>query len=125
MNVAIGQRLVRKICDNCKTKHALTDAEKKSLSEVEGAAAFGDTKTLWLGKGCEQCGDSGYQGRIGIYEIMPIDEAIRDAMLKKASASDIKKIAVSEGMKTMVEDGFEKAAKGITTLAEVLRVIHE
>ena len=125
VNVAIGQRLVRKICDNCKTKHALTEAEKKSLAEVEGALAFGNAKILWLGKGCKQCGDSGYRGRIGIYEIMPIDEAIREAMLKKASASDIKKIAVSRGMKTMVEDGFEKAARGITTLAEVLRVIHE
>jgi len=125
VNIAIGQRLVRKICENCKVKHKLTEAEEKSLSDLEGGASFDKTKTLWFGKGCEKCGDSGYRGRIGIYEVMPIDDAIREAMLKRSSASDIKKLAVSRGMKTMVEDGFEKAANGLTTIAEVLRVIHE
>jgi len=125
VNIAIGQRLVRKICDNCKSRHKLTEAEEKSLSDLGGGVSFDKTETIWFGKGCEQCGGSGYRGRIGIYEVMPIDDAIREAMLKRSSASDIKKLAVSRGMKTMVDDGFEKVAKGLTTIAEVLRVIHE
>ena len=125
VNIVIGQRLVRKICNACKMKHALTKEEEKSLSKMEGAAVFDKTKTLWHGKGCSECNESGYHGRIGIYEVMPIDDSIREAMLKRLSSSDIKKIAASKGMKTMVQDGFEKASRGITTLEEVLRVIHE
>lgn len=125
INIVIGQRLVRKICEACKIKHTPTKAEEKNLSEMEGASIFDKTKALWRGKGCDECLGSGYRGRIGIYEVMPIDDSIREAMLKKCSSSDIKKIAVSRGMKTMIHDGFEKAAQGITTLEEVLRVIHE
>jgi len=125
VNVVIGQRLVRKICEACKTKHELTKAEEKNIAEMEGAAAFDKTKAIWHGRGCDQCNQSGYKGRIGIYEIMPVDDPIREAMLKKCTATDIKKIAVSRGMRTLVEDGFEKVARGITTLSEVLRVIHE
>ena len=125
VNIVIGQRLVRKICNACTMEHKLTKEEEKSLSKMEGAAIFDKTKKLWHGKGCDECNQSGYHGRIGIYEVMPIDDSIREAMLKRLSSSDIKKIAVSKGMKTMVHDGFEKAAQGITTLEEVLRVIHE
>ena len=125
VNIVIGQRLVRKICVACKKDHEITPAEEKNLSEMAGASVFDRTKKLWHGNGCNECNGSGYRGRIGIHEVMPIDDAIREAMLKKCSASDIKKIAVSHGMKTMVEDGFEKAARGITTLEEILRVIHE
>lgn len=125
VNIVIGQRLVRKICTACKKDHEITPAEEKSLAEMEGASAFDRTKKLWHGNGCNECNGSGYRGRIGIHEVMPIDDKIREAMLKKSSASDIKKIAVSRGMRTMVQDGFEKAARGITTLEEILRVIHE
>ena len=125
VNIVVGQRLVRKICKACKKDHEITPTEEKSLSEMEGAAAFDRTKKLWHGNGCSECNGSGYRSRIGIHEVMPIDDAIREAMLKKCSASDIKKIAVARGMRTMVEDGFEKAARGITTLEEILRVIHE
>lgn len=125
VNIVIGQRLVRKICNACKMKHILTKEEEKSLSKMEGASVFDKTKALWHGKGCDECNLSGYHGRIGIYEVMPIDDSIREAMLKRMASADIKKIAVSKGMKTMVKDGFEKAARGVTTLEEVLRVIHE
>ncbi len=125
VNIVIGQRLVRKICDSCKEKHILSAEEEKNLSHMTGIQSFYNVKNLWRGKGCDTCNMSGYRGRIGIYEVMPIDDAIREAMLKKYSSADIKKIAVENGMKTMVEDGFEKAARGITTLEEILRVIHE
>ena len=81
--------------------------------------------TVWHGKGCENCVGSGYRGRIGIYEIMEITDEIREAMLLRKSSNEIKKLAQNAGMKTMVEDGFAKAFKGITTIEEVLRVIHE
>ena len=125
VNIAIAQRLVRKICEACKIKRALTAEEEKNLSKMGEAGAFYKTKTFSRGQGCDGCNRSGYYGRVGIFEVMPIDDSIREAMLKKLSASDIKKIAVEGGMKTMVQDGFEKAARGVTTLEEILRVIHE
>ena len=125
VNVVIGQRLVRKICRSCAVEHKLTKEEEKGLAKMTGAAIFDKTKKLSHGKGCDECNGSGYRGRIGIYEVMPIDDPIREAMLKKSSAADIKKIAIARGMKTLIQDGFEKAARGITTLEEVLRVIHE
>lgn len=124
VNVVVGQRLVRKICDSCKIEHKPTPAEQKRLAELVESAPL-TMKTLWRGKGCDACHNAGYRGRVGIYEIIAVDDAIREAMLKKASASEIRRIAVSHGMTTMVQDGFAKAARGITTLSEVLRVIHE
>jgi type II secretory ATPase GspE/PulE/Tfp pilus assembly ATPase PilB-like protein len=125
VNIVIGQRLVRKICAHCKEEHTLTPGEEKTLDEVGATNYFDRTRKLWHGKGCERCNNSGYSGRIGIYEVMPVDDAIREAMLKRCSASEIKKQAVENGMTTMVQDGFEKAAQSLTTLEEVLRVIHE
>ena len=124
VNIVIGQRLVRKICEHCKKPHTLSESEKKSISELGNFAADAPV-TMYKGVGCDQCLDSGYRGRIGIYEVMMVDDAIREAMLEKSSASNIKKMAVERGMTTMVEDGFHKAVDGITTLEEVLRVIHE
>lgn len=126
VNIVIGQRLVRKICENCREEYALTKEQEENICRMEGAAACTErVKKLWRGKGCDTCNNSGYHGRIGIYEVMPVDDALREAMLKRSSASDMKKIAVSNGMRTMVQDGFSKAIQGITTLEEILRVIHE
>src|SRR3989338_8176413 len=125
VNLVIAQRLVRKICEQCKTKHKLTESEKKSIAELGNFAAANIPETMHRGQGCDECLGSGYRGRIGIYEVMVIDDAIREAMLEKCSASNIKKMSIERGMTTMVEDGFHKAVEGITTLEEVLRVIHE
>ncbi|OHB10457.1 MAG: hypothetical protein A3G05_01720 [Candidatus Zambryskibacteria bacterium RIFCSPLOWO2_12_FULL_45_14] len=125
VNIVIGQRLVRKICEHCKKSHKLTESEKKSIAELGNFAAANIPETMHRGQGCDECLGSGYRGRIGIYEVMVIDDAIREAMLEKCSASNIKKMAIERGMTTMVEDGFHKAVEGITTLEEVLRVIHE
>lgn len=125
VNVVIGQRLVRKICAHCKTKQAIIPTEKKVLSEIGAENAFKDVDYLWRGDGCDKCNASGYKGRAGIYEVMLIDEGIREAMLRRCSSAEIRKEAIERGMTTMVEDGFGKAAQGITTLEEVLRVIQE
>jgi len=80
---------------------------------------------FYRGKGCKKCNNTGYKGRIGIYEVLENTEEISKLILKKAGASEIKKQALTNGMLTMVEDGFIKAKNGITTIEEVLRVTKE
>lgn len=125
VNIAIGQRLVRKICSECKTKKDITTDELKSLSNVLSPKVLDDHKTFYYGAGCVVCDKSGYKGRIGIHEIMEIDDEVRTALMRNADASEIKKIAIKNGMTTMIEDGFKKAVEGVTTIEEILRVIHE
>jgi len=124
VNIVIGQRLVRKICEHCKKPNNLAESEKKSISGL-GNFATDVPIQMYRGEGCDACLGSGYRGRIGIYEVMVMDDAIREAMLERCSSANIKRMAIERGMTTMVEDGFHKATSGITTLEEVLRVIHE
>lgn len=125
VNIVIGQRLARRICAKCGAKHELSDAEKKSLGDLFKGKTGADKPTFMRGTGCDYCGGTGYYGRVGINEVMVVDDEIRDAFLRKASASELKKLAVKNGMTTMLVDGFNKAAKGVTTVEEVLRVIYE
>ncbi len=125
VSLAIGQRLVRKICPHCKEKMKLTEAMKNSLLETPCGKMIEDGITLYKGKGCEECSDSGYLGRISINEVLVADDDVRDAILKKASSNDIRNIAIQKGMTTMLEDGYAKVLKGETTIEEILRVIHE
>ncbi len=125
VNVAIGQRLVRRVCQNCKEKYILSPAELKSLSLVISAKLLDGHQEFYRGKGCEQCDGSGYHGRLGIHEVLEMSEAVQDAVIKRLDAGEIQKIAIREGMKTMLEDGFDKALQGMTTIEEILRVTHE
>ncbi len=125
VNVAIAQRLVRKICSKCKIEKKMTAGEVEALSEMVGSKAAAKAKSSFVGKGCEDCNGSGFSGRIGIYEVLVAEENIRDAIIRKASAAELKKIAIQNGMTTMLEDGFEKVAEGMTTPEEVLQVVHE
>ena len=125
VNLAIGQRLVRKICKHCTKKRSLTDAERASLGGIAVMPEFENLKEVYQGKGCAECNGSGYRGRLCIYEIIVVDDAIREAILQRKGAADIRTIAREHGMTTMVEDGFRKVREGITTIEEVLRVIHE
>ncbi len=124
-NIAIGQRLVRKICEACKTSYTPTEAEVASFANISHQKSPKSGRKFYKGTGCDACSNTGYKGRIGIYEVMVIDKDIRQAILRKASAEELKQIAVQNGMTTMVEDGFSKAVQGITTFEEILRVIHE
>lgn len=132
LNVAIGQRLVRKVCENCKEELEL-DAEtldrvKKLLSalpEEDKKEYKIDLEKLkfYKGKGCEVCQGLGYKGRIGIYEIMPIEGEIEDTIIKgNLSEVDIKAMATKIGVVTMAQDGLLKALDGITSVDEVFRV---
>ncbi len=125
VNIIIGQRLVRKICEHCKEPVALTTAMKEGLKNNTLLSDLEGGETIFHGKGCKKCNDSGYSGRICINEVLVADDEIREAILRKASASELKKIAVKNGMTTMLEDGINRTKRGETTLEEVLRVIHE
>lgn len=81
--------------------------------------------TFYSGEGCDRCGGTGYSGRIGLHEVMLIDGPIREAILRKTSASELRDIALAQGMKPLLVDGFYKAAVGLTTIEEVLRMRYE
>jgi len=125
VNLIIGQRLVRKICKNCRTGKAISPAQKKSLEAVSAGLVLDKEKILYFGKGCEDCNFTGFSGRAALHEILEINEQIKEAVLKKAPSAEINAIAKHSGMAGMVEDGLEKAFEGVTTIEEVLRVSYE
>jgi len=118
----IAQRLVRVICDNCKSEFK---PDKEILKEL-GVSRLDLSKIkLYEGKGCESCRFTGYKGRTAIYEILVMNEPIRELVLKRSSSDQIKKKALSLGMRTLRQDGWEKIKAGITTPGEVIRVTQE
>jgi len=124
VNIAIGQRLVRKICENCKISKKVSDPELKGLANLVNQQKLNSIQ-IYKGNGCEKCSHSGYTGRVGIHEVLLVDNDIRDGILRKDSSDKIRRLAIRNGMQTIVEDGLEKAFAGITSIEEVLRVIHE
>lgn len=111
----LAQRLVRKICPKCKEKYMPSADALKDTGLPEG-------QEFYKGKGCASCKDTGFMGRIGIFEFLLINEEIKKLINERASADQIRKIAVREGMKTLREDGLEKVRAGLTILEEVNRV---
>ncbi|MEO0255008.1 MAG: ATPase, T2SS/T4P/T4SS family [candidate division WOR-3 bacterium] len=117
--VVVSQRLIRKICENCKEEYkpeelVLVDLSPENPDRLRGAK-------FYRGKGCEKCFKTGYRGRTGLYEVMPITRRIRELILKKAPTFEIEKAAVEEGMITLREAGIRKILRGITTPEEVLK----
>lgn len=125
INLVIGQRLVRKICSDCKVIKKFSEAELESLVEIMPLDYFVGNKNFYCGQGCASCHGSGYSGRVALHEVLEITEPIRQAIFKKAPSSEIKQLAVLSGMVTILEDGMQKASLGLTTVAEVLRIIYE
>jgi len=122
----VGQRIVRSICPYCKQSYAppkpLADQIKQVLGNLY--TVQGEMK-MYRGKGCEKCGNLGYLGRIGIFEVLSVSEKISRLILERADVSSIEKEAVVEGMITMKQDGYLKVLQGQTTIEEVLRVAQE
>jgi type IV pilus assembly protein PilB len=116
VNVIMAQRLIRKLCMKCKKKEKLHPEALRELglSAEEGFDIYGPV-------GCPACSNTGYAGRSGLYEVMPVSDALREMILNRASASEIKEQAVREGMITLRGDGILKLKSGITSLEEVLR----
>lgn len=127
MNCVMAQRVVRKICEHCKESFDPPAELVKQVRDTLGKLMPNEKEfKLYRGKGCDQCGDSGYQGRIGIYEVLQVTDKIGRMILERASGQDIEKEATEHnGMILMVQDGFLKALDGITTVEEVLRVAME
>ena len=117
----IAQRLVRVLCEHCKEAYRPgAIAESIGISKQQLA-----NHTLYQAKGCEKCFNTGYRGRIGIFEIMRMKEGLKNLILKAYDASQIKQYALRENMKTLRMSGIEKVLDGKTTIEEVLRVTEQ
>ncbi len=116
----LGQRLVRKICENCRVEYVPEKAAYESM--LFPPKTEGKEHTFFKGEGCSKCRNTGYTGRIGIYEFLKFDSYIREMVNHRVTMGEIETYAVQEGMKTMFQDGLDKATRGLTTLEEVLRV---
>lgn len=140
-NMVAAQRLVRKICTHCIESYTLTKSSIRQLEKqvdfsnllgvleregaIESAKQTPESLLFYRGRGCRLCGDSGYKGRIGIYETLEVTPAIAELILKNASAEELNRAAREQGMLSMLEDGFLKAKSGVTTIEEILRVTKE
>lgn len=125
VNVAIGQRLVRKICKFCRTRKKLSVSESRSLSTALPGINLNELEAVYEGSGCEKCSGMGYMGRVGIHEVLVLDQPVREAILQKASATKLRGIAMQSGMVPMLLDGYHKVREGITTISEVLRMLYD
>lgn len=129
LNAVVGQRIARKVCPTCKEEYEPDEAVKKDIATVLGPLApKGKPIKLYRGTGkvngaaCSACGGTGYLGRIGIFEVLPVSSEISKLISTRASMEDIQSVAVNEGMMTLKQDGYVKALEGTTTIEEVLRV---
>ncbi|MCH8938776.1 MAG: type IV-A pilus assembly ATPase PilB [Gemmatimonadetes bacterium] len=118
VNLIVAQRLIRRICKDCKAEHEYTSDELAALGMTDGELA---EITFYKGTGCSSCGDTGYRGRAGLYEVMALTPALRRMILQGGSADELKEKAIEEGMLTLRMDGIMKLRKGITTLEEIVK----
>jgi type II secretory ATPase GspE/PulE/Tfp pilus assembly ATPase PilB-like protein len=126
VNVIVAQRLVRQICVVCKEEvHLERKFMRKDISSSMLDKYFGRKNLLkiYKGKGCKICHNTGFFGRVGLFEVLEVSDKIRQLIIEKADASLVRKQAILEGMVPMLDDGLAKVAEGTTTLEEVLRVI--
>jgi type IV pilus assembly protein PilB len=118
VDAVVAQRLARRLCTYCKKRTVLTVDRLKTAGFFDAAfdiEAFEAT-------GCARCGQSGYKGRVGLYEVMTISDEIRELTIDRASADQIRAVAVLQGMKLLRDDGLEKVRLGVTSIQEVSRV---
>ena len=113
-NIILAQRLVRRICKNCKTVEEIPDEVRRDIGLAPDVKCY-------HGKGCDDCGGSGYRGRQGLYEVMVVSSAIREIILDRGSTEDLQRQAIEEGMLTLRMDGLRHVGLGNTTVEEVLR----
>lgn len=123
LEVVIGQRLARRICPECRYSYSVSAAEAKKLFKGADRYFTGNKSfTLYKGKGCDSCGDTGYKGRLGIYELLVITPAVEELIIARATSAEINDTARADGMELMFEDGFGKVLSGMTTIEELMRV---
>lgn len=117
----LAQRLARTICPNCKEAFSASEEAIRKF----GLSMYGDSDIkFYRGRGCDNCKMTGYKGRTGIHEILPMSDRVRGLILNRASTAEIKQAAVEEGMSTMQDDGLAKVLSGVTSMEECLRVVY-
>jgi type IV pilus assembly protein PilB len=117
VNACLAQRLVRKICEHCKTQVPPDDNIAEHLA-LQGISM----DMVWQGTGCEKCRNTGYAGRLGLYELLVLNDNLRDRIAGNPNVTEFRRMCIEGGMVTLRQDGFSKVAKGLTTVDEVLRV---
>jgi len=117
VNAVLAQRLLRRLCPACKAR------EKPSTEMAEFLAMHGVVEEdLWTAKGCDKCRKTGYSGRVGIYELLIVDDQLRDMIARNPNVAEFRRLCIERGMVTLRVDGMRKVAQGVTTIQEVLRV---
>jgi type II secretory ATPase GspE/PulE/Tfp pilus assembly ATPase PilB-like protein len=127
INAIVGQRIVRKICDSCKEAYVPPAQLLEEMKSILGKLYPQKTTQveLYKGRGCSECGGTGYKGRIGIFEVLPVTPKVAQIVLEKPDSNEIEREAILEGMITLKQDGYLKVLAGWTTVEEVLRVAQE
>jgi len=126
MTCMVAQRVLRKICDHCKEEYIPLPEVTEDIKKVLGPLyQKKEEMKLYRGKKCPECNNTGYLGRVGIFEVLPVSEKIARLILERAAAGEIQKQALEEGMITLKQDGYLKVVEGATTIEEVLRVAQE
>ena len=129
VNVIIAQRLIRRIHEACRVSEELSRSDLGKFFDAESLERLlpdgEDSLRMYRGKGCPACHGTGFDGRVGIFEVLVIDDNVREAILARKDAATIQDIAVRGGMRTLIDDGFGKIRSGATTLDEVLRATRE
>lgn len=121
LRAVIAQRLVRQLCDRCKTSRPLTHADVEADPRYT-AVGLAVGNVIFEPAGCERCGGVGYRGRIGVFEVLEMNEEVRALVEEQSDWESIDKVAIRNGMTTMIEDGLAKCLSGMTSAAEILRV---
>lgn len=116
LNGVLAQRLIRRICANCREQVKLPGGDLREFMESRGF----DPNKVFVGKGCDKCRNTGYKGRVGIYELLVLDDVARDMIVKNPNVTELRRICKERGMVTLREDGLLKVTAGLTTVEEVL-----
>jgi type IV pilus assembly protein PilB len=119
LNGVLAQRLVRRICQHCRQQ---VEPEPHLAEHLRMHGL--DAETVWQGAGCAKCHSTGYAGRVGLYEMLVLDDSLRDAIARRPNVTEFRRLCVERGMRTLREDGLAKVGEGVTTIEEVLRVTH-
>ena len=120
----VGQRLIRRVCQSCKVHHVPTEEELAFWMESGGLKGWPDKDTFWAGEGCNFCANTGYEDRVGVYELLRISPEIKRLIVGWATQEEIRRMAISQGMRTLLQEGLALVAADVTTISEVIRVIY-
>jgi type IV pilus assembly protein PilB len=117
VNAVLAQRLIRRLCVHCKAKERPSEDMTEYL-EMQGM----DTDEMWVAKGCDKCRKTGYSGRVGIYELLVVDDQLRDIVARNPNVAEFRRLCLERGMVSLRNDGMRKVKRGLTTVQEVIRV---